>query len=198
VWQAGRAGQADRADRRSAVRGEPTGRAVHPPPAVVEVRSDLERVFRAEYPRVVGIARRVLGRGSQAEDVAQEVFLGFARSRVPTPEAPGWLAVAAAHTALNTVRAQRRRLRRESASATPDRVPDVADQVVTEDGRARVRQVLAQLPRRQALALLLRHSGLSYQEIATRLDMPVGSVGTTLRRAEAAARKELGTDESPG
>ena len=45
-------------------------------------RPDLERVFRAEYPRVVAVARRVLG-DAQAEDVAQEVFMEFARCDVP-------------------------------------------------------------------------------------------------------------------
>jgi RNA polymerase sigma factor (sigma-70 family) len=186
VWQVGRAG------RSPAATGEPASPALRPSGAGPQVRPDLERVFRAEYPRVVGIARRVLGQGEEAEDAAQEVFLAFARSGVPRSQAPGWLAVAAAHTALNAVRSRQRRSRRESAFAAPDHVPDVADHVLAEEGRAQVRQALARLPRRQALVVLLRHSGLSYQEIAARLDMPVGSVGTTLRRAEAAVRKELG------
>jgi len=33
--------------------------------------------------------------------------------------------------------------------------------------------------------LLLRHSGLSYQEIAAAMQIKAGSVGTTLARAEA-------------
>ncbi|HET8716883.1 MAG TPA: hypothetical protein VFM50_03960, partial [Nocardioidaceae bacterium] len=34
-------------------------------------RADLEQVFRATYPRVVGVAARVLGCRDDAEDVAQ-------------------------------------------------------------------------------------------------------------------------------
>jgi RNA polymerase sigma-70 factor (ECF subfamily) len=177
------AGQAERKD----------GVAVSTPPRRVAVRADLEQVFRCAYPRVVAVAARVLGSRDEAEDVAQEVFLAFGRSSVPAGEASGWLSVAAAHTALNHLRTGRRRASREEAAAGDgDAVgPDVADAVVTLDERRRVRAALARLPHRQAVALVLRHSGLSYAEVAAALDMSPGSVGTTVRRAESALREEL-------
>jgi RNA polymerase sigma factor (sigma-70 family) len=156
------------------------------------VRADLEQVFRTSYPRVVAVAARVLGSRNEAEDVAQEVFLTFGRSSVPAGEALGWLSVAAAHTALNHLRSGRRRASREEAVSDGAVVcPDVADAVVTLDERRHVRAALARLPRRQAVALVLRHSGLSYAEVAAALDLSVGSVGTIVRRAESALRKEL-------
>jgi RNA polymerase sigma-70 factor (ECF subfamily) len=54
-----------------------------------------------------------------------------------------------------------------------------------------VRAALTRLPRRHAVVLVLRHSGLSYAEIAAALGLSPGSVGTTVRRAESALRKEL-------
>ncbi|WP_232806718.1 RNA polymerase sigma factor [Geodermatophilus chilensis] len=157
------------------------------------VRADLGEVFRQEYPRVVGVAARVLGSRDSAEDVAQDVFLSFARSSVPAGEARGWLAVAAAHTALNLLRSGRRRASREETAAAADDVvaPDVADAVVTLEERRRVRAALARLPRKQAVALVLRHSGMGYADVAAALDLSPGSVGTTVRRAESALRKEL-------
>jgi RNA polymerase sigma-70 factor (ECF subfamily) len=156
------------------------------------VRPDLEQVFRADYARVVGIAARVLGSRNQAEDVAQEVFLAFGRTSIPAEQAGGWLAVAAAHTALNLLRAGRRRTAREEhAGAPPTTAPDVAEAVITRDESRQVRCALARLPRKQAVAVVLRHSGLSYAEVAAALDMSPGSVGTTVRRAESALRKEL-------
>jgi RNA polymerase sigma factor (sigma-70 family) len=156
------------------------------------VRADLEQVFRATYPRVVAVAARVLGSRDEAEDVAQEAFLAFGRSTVPAGEAARWLSVAAAHTALNHLRSGRRRATREEAAGGGDAIyPDVADAVVTRDERRRVRAALARLPRRQAVALVLRHSGLSYAEVAAALDLSPGSVGTIVRRAESALRKEL-------
>jgi len=156
------------------------------------VRADLEQVFRAGYPRVVAVAARVLGERDEAEDVAQEVFLAFGRTTVPAAEAPQWLAVAAAHTALNVLRSGRRRAARELAVTDPDpTAPDVADDVVTREERRLVRAALSRLPRKQAVALVLRHSGLSYADVAAALDLSPGSVGTTVRRAESALRKEL-------
>jgi RNA polymerase sigma factor (sigma-70 family) len=145
---------------------------------------------------VVGVAARVLGSRDEAEDVAQEVFLTFGRSSVPAEEAMRWLAVAAAHTALNHLRSGRRRASREEAVGHHTDSPDVADAVVIRDERRRVRLALARLPRRQAIALVLRHSGLSYAEVAAALELSPGSVGTTVRRAEAALRKELNSHAS--
>jgi RNA polymerase sigma-70 factor (ECF subfamily) len=158
----------------------------------VDVRADLEAIFRLAYPRVVAVAARVLRSRNEAEDVAQEVFLSFGRSSVPAGAALPWLSAAAAHTALNHLRSGRRRAWREEAADDGVGVsPDVADAVVTRDERRRVRAALARLPRRQAVALVLRHSGLSYAEVAAALDLAPGSVGTTVRRAESALRKEL-------
>ena len=161
------------------------------------VRDDLGEVFRRDYRRVVAVAGRVLGSRDECEDVAQEVFLAFGRSSVPADEASGWLTVAAVHTALNHVRSGRRRASREESAAVSDAAvrptssPDVADVVVTAEERSRVRAALGALPHKQAAALVLRHSGLSYAEVATALSMSPGSVGTTVRRAESALRKEL-------
>jgi RNA polymerase sigma-70 factor (ECF subfamily) len=164
------------------------------------VRGDLERVFRAEYARVVAVARRVLWDDHAAEDVAQEVFLGFARSGVSESAARGWLAVAAAHTALNALRTDRRRAGREAKVEvdpvlSPSGVADAADDALRSLERARVRQALAALPRSQAVALVLRHSGGTYAEIADALGIAPSGVGTTVRRAEDALRKELTNDE---
>ncbi|PWJ55345.1 RNA polymerase sigma-70 factor, ECF subfamily [Quadrisphaera granulorum] len=164
------------------------------------MRRDLEAVFRRDYSLVAGVAARVLGSPTQADDVAQEVFLSFARSSpsaVPADQARGWLCVAATHTALNLLRSGRRRIAREDAAGTRDAAltgetaPDVADSVVVSEERARVRAALARLPRPQATALVLRHSGLSYAEVAAALHLSPTSVGTTVRRAESALREEL-------
>ncbi len=157
------------------------------------VRADLDEIFRRDYQLVVGVAARVLGSRDHAEDVAQDVFLSFGRSSVPAGEARGWLSVAAAHTALNLLRSGRRRTSREETAAAADDtvISDVAEAVVTLEERSHVRAALARLPRKQAVALVLRHSGLSYADVAAALDLSPGSVGTTVRRAESALRKEL-------
>ena len=159
------------------------------------VPDPFERLFLQEYPKVVAIAYRVLADRPAAEDVAQEVFLKFHRSFPPDSErASGWLHSAAVHSALNVIRGERRRAQRETAHALDPAQPPVANPerlVVEAEGRREVRRALRRLPQRTAALLMLRHSGLSYAEVATALGIKVGNVGTLLRRAEEALRKEV-------
>ncbi len=50
--------------------------------------------------------------------------------------------------------------------------------------RERVREVLRQMPLRDVQVLVLKHSGLSYKEIAAVTDVAASSVGTLIARAE--------------
>jgi len=159
------------------------------------VPDSFERLFLQEYPKVVAIAYRVLADRPAAEDVAQEVFLKFHRRLSPDSEwASGWLHAAAVHSALNVIRGERRRAQRESAHALDPAQTSIAnpERVVEEaEGRREVRRALRRLPRRTAALLMLRYSGLSYAEVASALGIKVGNVGTLLRRAEDALRKEV-------
>ena len=159
------------------------------------VPDPFERLFLEEYPKVVAIAYRVLADRSAAEDVAQDVFIQFHRRVSPGDErAAGWLHAAAVHSALNVIRGQRRRAQRETAHAVDPAQPTGANPerlVVEAESRREVRQALRKLPQRTAALLMLRYSGLSYAEVATALGLKVGNVGTLLRRAEDAFRKEV-------
>jgi RNA polymerase sigma-70 factor (ECF subfamily) len=152
-----------------------------------------ERLFVAEYGRVAGIAYRVLGDKAEAEDVAQEVFLSFyRRHRADASYAPAWLYAAAAHTALNSIRGRKRRERREdTAGRAADRVADPETEAIAAEERAHVRGALARLPTAAAALLVLRYSGLAYAEVAAALGIPADQVGTRLRRAQEALKKEV-------
>jgi RNA polymerase sigma factor (sigma-70 family) len=164
---------------------------------VATVSSDeesFEALFTAEYGRVAGIANRVLADPHEAEDVAQEVFIDFHRLHSASAQyAPAWLHRAAAHTALNRLRGARRRLKREVAQAAEesDRTVDPQKLLEVSEDRRELRQALARLAPKPAAVLVLRASGLSYAEVAQALGVGIGQVGTLLRRAEAALRKEV-------
>ena len=164
---------------------------------VTTARSDdesFEALFTAEYARVAGIANRVLADPHEAEDVAQEVFIDFHRLHSAGAQyAPAWLHRAAAHAALNRLRGARRRQRREIAQAAgeSDSTMDPQKQLEVNEDRRQVRQALARMAPRPAAVLVLRASGLSYAEVAQALGVGIGQVGTLLRRAESALRKEV-------
>jgi RNA polymerase sigma factor (sigma-70 family) len=162
--------------------------------AVGAAPTSFDRLFDEEYARVAAIARRVLGDPDAAEDVAQEVFLDLHRRFGDNPgvHAPGWARTAAAHTALNLIRSNRRRAEREQRAAHPGAQHDPQAVVETAETTQAVRSALARIPQRQATVLVLRYSGLSYAEMASALGIRVNGVGTRLRRAEARLRKEIG------
>ncbi|MBC5825141.1 MAG: sigma-70 family RNA polymerase sigma factor [Candidatus Eremiobacteraeota bacterium] len=169
-------------------------------PLVLTPGDDFERLFLAEYRKVVGIAQRILGDRQRSEDVAQDVFAALHRRHAAGRPSSAWLYAAAAHTALNAARATRRRQRREASDAratSPLRTgsglaADPHSVVEQKERRDAVRAALARLPPKAAAVLALRYGGLRYAEVAGALGVAVGQVGTLLARAEAAFRKEMG------
>ena len=151
-----------------------------------------ESFFRDHYRTVVRLAYSVLGDSQGAQDVAQDVFLAAYR-RFPGNygQAAGWVRVAAVHTALNVLRGERRRDKRQLLLQVVGPLPSAEATVIDRERQAEVRLVLRRLPRRSAAVLVMRHGGMSYVEIAEALGVKVGNVGTLLRRAESALRKEM-------
>ena len=152
-------------------------------------------VFRGHYARLVGLARRVLGDADDAEDAAQEALLSLRTDPVAErgdDDVAAWLSRVVTNGSLNRLRSRRRADVRAQVVAARDVRPlcDGPDEaVVGMDERERVRACLAVLPERQATALLLRHAGHSYREIATALGVAEGSVGVLLARGERAFRR---------
>jgi RNA polymerase sigma-70 factor (ECF subfamily) len=151
-----------------------------------------ESFFRDHYRAVVRLAYSVVGDSQGAQDVAQDVFLAAYR-RFPGDygQAAGWVRVAAVHAALNVLRGERRRDKRQLLVQVVSSLPSAEDTVIDRERREEVRRALRRLPRRSAAILVMRHGGMSYVDIAEALGVKVGNVGTLLRRAESALRKEM-------
>jgi RNA polymerase sigma factor (sigma-70 family) len=157
----------------------------------LKATNGFEAFFRANFATTVRIANALLRDVHLAEDVAQEAFIAT-RRRFPLGDpAEGWLHAAAVHLALNAARSRRRydaRAHLDMGPATPDGPEQV---VVANEEDERVRRALRRLPRHSATVLVLRYSGLAYVEIADAMGVKPNHIGTMLRRAERALRKEV-------
>jgi len=146
---------------------------------------------------------RQLGSWHEAEDATATVFLEVWRHRARVLEHDGsalpWLFGVATNVCRNLNRSSRRRLRMVGRLPDPEPVPDHAALVSEQlDAEVRMRQVLAaieQLPahERDVLALVA-WAGLTYEQAAAALAVPVGTVRSRLSRA----RKRLALPDPEG
>jgi RNA polymerase sigma factor (sigma-70 family) len=162
--------------------------AAEPPPADPQ---DFESVFHAHYDRIARVIARLVRDPARAEELAVEVFWKFWRNpQAHGEKAGGWLYRTAVRIGLNELRDGERRARYERLSDLARGLPGPEEMRAAAEERANVQRVLAALEPRQAELLLLRGSGLTYEEVANALDLNPASVGTLISRAQQAFRKE--------
>ncbi|MEO8592933.1 MAG: sigma-70 family RNA polymerase sigma factor [Candidatus Solibacter sp.] len=152
---------------------------------------DFEAVFRSHYAPLARIIARVIRDPARAEELTVEVLWKLWRTPAAHGEqAGGWLHRSAVRTGLNELRSRNRGQRHEQLAEANSAGPNPEQARLAAEKQEQVRTVLAALEPRQAELLLLRHSGLSYAEVAAALELNAASVGTLLARALQAFRKE--------
>ncbi len=153
------------------------------------VEAEFETIFREHFERMLRVTRRVLHSDAEAEEVCADTFLKLYRSGpgVLSGGAVGaWLYRVATRASIDRLRKNSRRPEQElNADAAANADDDPMNRLIRKERIAEVRSTLAQLKPEKAQLLLLRHSGLSYQELATVMEIKPASVGTMLARAEA-------------
>jgi RNA polymerase sigma factor (sigma-70 family) len=142
---------------------------------------------------VFGLARRVTGSRTAAEDVTQDVFVRlWTNPERFDPERGSLRAFLGMHThsrAVDVVRSDTRRQVRERADANdPVRLDPASwerpEAVEAEDLAARVRRAVGRLPAAQREALRLAYfGGHSYRSVAEVLGIPEGTAKSRLRMA---------------
>jgi RNA polymerase sigma-70 factor (ECF subfamily) len=145
-------------------------------------------VERYQRPLFAFLAGRLRDR-LDAEEAAQEsfvrAFLSLRKLNKPGSFFP-WLLGIAGRVSKEQMRTRRRdeQERQAAASLPPESASEPSDYALEE--------AIAMLPESYRQVLLLRYyEGLSCQEAATRLAMPLGSVTKTLSRAYALLRQQL-------
>lgn len=137
------------------------------------------------------LARRLTRTRADAEDLAQEALIRAfeRRSSLREPERMrGWLLATLRNLHLNKVRDEKPHLlvlgdtRGTDAEPKGDLDREIQDRSIGDE----LLLALRQLPSDQADALWLRAvEGLSYEEVAEAMDIPIGTVRSRLSRARA-------------
>jgi RNA polymerase sigma-70 factor, ECF subfamily len=172
--------------------------------------ADRFEAFVREYQDMVfATALRLVGNATDAEDIAQTVFLkAYERfgAAGPGPAAPGWLKTVATNACLNHLSRYRARWRFFSELTRPDADADApgfegtlasaesspAADLERADRDRELQAALLGLPDHQRVPLVLFHfEELSYQEIARTLGVSLGKVKTDIHRGREALRTWL-------
>ena len=163
--------------------------------------ADLGALFSDHYKGMFGVAYRITGSHSDAEDVLQTVFVRLTRGwtgRDLSPSPRAFLYRAAINASLDVVRLRKRAnsvpldvlefdLTPKSSAPSPEE--DLADAELRE----LLRQAVAKLEGRAASAFVLRYyEGYDNRQIAEILGASQLTVAVTLHRARTRLRKEIG------
>jgi len=151
----------------------------------------LAELYDRHAARLLGLARRVLGEGGEAEEVLQEVFLFAWRSAGAFDPARGhvltWLLIVTRSRAIDRLRTRRGGSRPEVRSLEeiaegPASGEDVEAASAGRQWETLCRSAVRELPDDQRRALELAYfEGLTHQEIAQRTATPLGTVKTRVR-----------------
>ena len=144
--------------------------------------------FAALYDRhsavVYGVARRVLGDGPQAEDIAQSVFLQvWTRPELFRGGSfAAWVARVARNAAIDVLRSAAVRLREPELSDDVEATVCTEDEVFARVSAEAIATALAALPDEQRGPIERAYfRGLSYREVAEEIGAPVGTVKSRIR-----------------
>jgi RNA polymerase sigma-70 factor (ECF subfamily) len=153
---------------------------------------------------ITGLAYRMLGDLAEAEDVTQDVFIkaySAIRSFIPNHEGSfkSWLLTITSRLCIDR---QRRNYRLSFSSeilpqqelALADTVDSIAETVIRAETQNQVREAVLRLPPNYRMAIILKYlEDLDYQEIAGIMEIPMGTVGTWIRRGLLQLRNDLQT-----
>lgn len=179
------------------VSDEPTGTAVFDATGDQTTMPSWDELVRQHADRVYRLAYRLSGNRQDAEDLTQDTFIRVFRSLQSYQPGTfeGWLHRITTNLFLDMVR-RRARIRMEALPEDYDRVPatDPDPEQIYHDAhlQADLQAALDSLaPEFRAAVVLCDIEGLSYEEIATTLDVKLGTVRSRIHRGRQAIRDHL-------
>ena len=157
---------------------------------------DWSRWLGRHGPVMLLLARQIIPRRADAEDVVQEAFVRFWVNRGRADDPVAYLFACVRRAALDWRRSGRRRQRREEAAARPDAPVGSAPLFIAgaerEERRAAIEAALAALPVNQREVLVMKvWAKLTFPQIAEALEIPPDTAASRYRYALARLRGQL-------
>ena len=148
---------------------------------------DFDSLYKEYYTRVYRHIVYLTGNTQAAEDISQEVFMRLYKNPPEHGNVAAWLFKVANNLSYNHLRDEKTRGAKESAVLAKDegKVISIEDIAIRNQEIREIRRVLALLPQRDRMCLLLKFSGYRYNEIAEVIGVEKTSVGTILARCQA-------------
>jgi RNA polymerase sigma-70 factor (ECF subfamily) len=147
---------------------------------------------------LVLFARQWVASHADAEDVVQEAFVRFWRSRQRVAEPVAYLYACVRHCALDWQRGRRRQSRREEAAARPEAQTWFAGPLEQDERRAAIAAALGTLPESQREVLVMKiWGGLTFSQIAEALRTSANTAASRYRYALAKLREQLAEESIP-
>jgi RNA polymerase sigma-70 factor (ECF subfamily) len=163
-------------------------------------RSAFGELVRHHHAGMVNVVYRMCGDAGLAEDAAQEAFLRawlHLSTFRPGSSLRNWLYRIAVNEALDVLRRERRAPQGLETVPAADPEPGPERALLRRERAGRVQQAILSLTDANRAVLVLReYGGLSYQEISTALDIPIGTVMSRLNYARNRLRELLADLES--
>jgi RNA polymerase sigma-70 factor (ECF subfamily) len=138
------------------------------------------------------LARQFANSQADAEDIVQDAFLRFWRSRTKVADPPAYLYACVKRSALDRLRGHERRTRREQQAGRPEAEPMFISPVEQAERSVLIQAALAALPTEQAEVLVMKiWGGLSFPQIAQATDTSPNTAASRYRYALARLREAL-------
>jgi RNA polymerase sigma-70 factor (ECF subfamily) len=148
-------------------------------------------------PALLLLARQSVRSASDAEDVVQDAFVRFWRSRDKVLDRVAFLFVCVKRCALDWQRGRQRQVRREQAAARPEAEAFFVSADQASERQHVIEAVLRELPAEQAEVLVMKiWGGLTFQQIAEALGLSPNTVASRYRYALARLREALKEEPS--
>ncbi len=147
---------------------------------------------RFERP-LFGFIRAQVGDAGEAEDVLHETFMALLRERPDELRSfRAWVYTVARHLCQNRVRSRKRAGRAHEAAAVTATVPAGAhEQLEAHERGVLLERAVARLPSSLAEVYRLRGAGMSYDEVAEILEVPVTTVRSRVHEMVKRLREEV-------